>query len=45
LKNYFAVYNTERPHSSLGYLTPAEVYSSHHRRQAHVQALQECTIT
>jgi putative transposase len=45
LKNYFAFYNTERPHSSLDYLTPEEVYSSHHRRQAHVQALQECTIT
>ena len=40
LKNYFAFYNTERPHSSLGYFTPAEAYS-----QQRVQALQECTLT
>ncbi len=26
--NYFRFYNTERPHQSLGYLTPAEVFTS-----------------
>ncbi len=28
LKNYFGFYNYERPHQSLGYRTPAEVYQS-----------------
>jgi putative transposase len=28
LKNYFVFYNTERPHQSLGYKTPDEVYAS-----------------
>ncbi len=28
LANYFRFYNTERPHQALGYLTPAEVFSS-----------------
>jgi putative transposase len=40
LKNYFAFYNTERSHSSLEYLTPAEAYA-----QQRVQALLECTLT
>lgn len=26
IDNYFFLYNTERPHQSLGYMTPAEVY-------------------
>ena len=26
--DYFRFYNTERPHQSLGYLTPAEVFTS-----------------
>jgi len=26
--NYFRFYNTERPHQALGYLTPAEVFST-----------------
>ncbi len=28
LEQYFAFYNTERPHQSLGYETPASVYRS-----------------
>jgi putative transposase len=28
LGNYFSFYNTLRPHQSLGYLTPAEVFDS-----------------
>jgi len=28
LGNYFSFYNTERPHQALGYLTPAEVFTS-----------------
>jgi len=28
LGNYFRFYNTERPHQSLGYRTPAEVYNT-----------------
>jgi putative transposase len=28
LGNYFSFYNTSRPHQSLGYLTPAEVFDS-----------------
>ncbi len=28
LGNYFRFYNTERPHQSLGYRTPAEVFTS-----------------
>jgi len=27
LKRYFEYYNYERPHQSLGYITPTEVYS------------------
>ncbi len=27
LGNYFRFYNTERPHQSLGYRTPAEVFT------------------
>jgi len=29
LKTYFTFYNSERPHQSLGYLTPAEVHYAH----------------
>ena len=29
LKRYFTFYNSERPHQSLGYLTPAEVHYAH----------------
>jgi putative transposase len=32
LRAYFAFYNGERPHQSLGYRTPAEVYSGRGRR-------------
>jgi putative transposase len=28
IANYFRFYNTERPHQALGYLTPAEVFTS-----------------
>ena len=28
LGNYFRFYNTERPHQTLGYRTPAEVFTS-----------------
>jgi len=28
LENYFRFYNTERPHQSHGYRTPAEVFTS-----------------
>lgn len=29
LERYFTFYNSERPHQSLGYLTPAEVHYAH----------------
>ena len=29
LKTYFTFYNSERPHQSLGYLTPAEAHYAH----------------
>jgi len=31
LTRYFSFYNDERPHQSLGYMTPAEVHFTHER--------------
>jgi putative transposase len=33
LSDYFALYNTERLHQSLGYKTPAEVYSGYYLKE------------
>jgi len=39
LNTYFHFYNTERPHSALGYMTPYEVYYGKRKTLSHIMAM------